>query len=211
MKFWKIWIFHGAVYLKGNISELAYLFKKNVQRACYVSDFAPFVRLKYCLLWMWPIYINLKVLDFSYISKTKILKKKKIRFFYPTPPRRGVLKKWKFWKVVGEPKLQNMIFKAHKNKAKSKRWALYLENWASYDTFRDATWGENLYQTRFSNLKISVSFWDLGPIFCKWAQFLVRSNFYIATWGLTQLLHWFLRGADLAPPLRSTEFGPPPR
>ena len=140
------------------------------------------------------LYINLKLLDFSYISKTKILKKKKIRFFYPTPPRRGVLKKWKFWKVVGEPKLQNMIFKAHKNKAKSKRWALYLENWASYDTFRVATWGENLYQTRFSNLKISVSFWDLGPIFCKWAQFLVRSNFYIATWGLTQLLHWFLRG-----------------
>ena len=45
----------------------------------------------------------------------------KIRFFYPTPPQRGVVKKWKFWKVVGEPKLQNMIFKAHKNKAKSKR------------------------------------------------------------------------------------------
>ena len=39
------------------------------------------------------LYINLKLLDFSYISKTKILKKKKIRFFYPTPPRRGVLKK----------------------------------------------------------------------------------------------------------------------
>ena len=104
--------------------------------------------------------------------------------------------------MVGEPKLQNMIFKAHKNKAKSKRWALYLENWASYDTFRVATWGENLYQTRFSNLKISVSFWDLGPIFCKWAQFLVRSNFYIATWGLTQLLHWFLRGGGW--------FSPPP-
>ena len=102
--------------------------------------------------------------------------------------------------LFGEPKLQNMIFKAHKNKAKSKRWALYLENWASYDTFRVATWGENLYQTRFSNLKISVSFWDLGPIFCKWAQFLVRSNFYIATWGLTQLLHWFLRGGWFSPP-----------
>ncbi len=133
-------------------------------------------------------------LTFLIYQKPKFWRRKKIRFFYPTPPRRGVLKKWKFWKVVGEPKLQNMIFKAHKNKAKSKRWALYLENWASYDTFRDATWGENLYQTRFSNLKISVSFWDLGPIFCKWAQFLVRSNFYIATWGLTQLLHWFLRG-----------------
>ena len=133
-------------------------------------------------------------LTFLIYQKPKFWRKKKSDFFSPPPPRRGVLKKWKFWKVVGEPKLQNMIFKAHKNKAKSKRWALYLENWASYDTFRVATWGENLYQTRFSNLKISVSFWDLGPIFCKWAQFLVRSNFYIATWGLTQLLHWFLRG-----------------
>ena len=29
--------------------------------------------------------IDLKLFDFSYISKTKILKPKKIRFFYPTP------------------------------------------------------------------------------------------------------------------------------
>ena len=69
----------------------------------------------------------------------------------------------------------------------------------SYGTFCDATWGENLYQARFSNLKISVSFWDLGPIFCNWAQFLYRSNFCIATWGLTQLLNWFLRGGWFYP------------
>ena len=62
-----------------------------------------------------------------------------------------------------------------------------------------ATWGENLYKTRFLNLKISVSFWDLGPIFCKWAQFLDMSNFHIATWGLTQLLHCFLRGGWFSP------------
>ena len=150
-------------------------------------------------------------LTFLIYQKPKFWRKKKIDFFYPTPPRRGVLKKWKFWKVVGEPKLQNVIFKAHENKAKSKIWALYLENWASYDTFCVATWGKNLYQTRFSNLKISVSFWDLGPIFCKWAQFLFRSNFYIATWGLTQLLHWFLRGgADLAPPSNPRNLYPLP-
>ena len=89
-----------------------------------------------------------------------------------------------------------MISKAHQNKAKSKRQALYLQNWASYLTFCEATWGENLYQARFSNFKILVSFLDLGQIFCEWAQFLDRSNFYIATWGLTQLLHWFLRGGD---------------
>ena len=51
------------------------------------------------------LYINMKVLDFSFLSKTKILKKKKIWFFYPTPTQRGVLKKWKFWKLVREPKL----------------------------------------------------------------------------------------------------------
>ena len=91
-----------------------------------------------------------------------------------------------------------MIFKALKNK--SKRWALYFENWASYGTFCDATWGENLYQARFSNLKISVIFWDLGPIFCKWAQILDRSNFYIATMGPTHLLHWFLSWGWFSPP-----------
>ena len=44
-------------------------------------------------------YINLKVLDFSYISKTKILKGKKIWFFYPNPPRREGIKKMKILKV----------------------------------------------------------------------------------------------------------------
>ena len=48
-------------------------------------------------------------------------------------------------------------------------------------------------------------FLRFGSNFCKWAQFLFRSSFYVATWGRTQLLHWFLRGgADLAPPLTST-------
>merc|ERR1711942_603748 len=38
------------------------------------------------------LYIDLKVFDFSYISKTKILKKKKNLIFLPHPPQRGVLK-----------------------------------------------------------------------------------------------------------------------
>ena len=72
------------------------------------------------------LYIDLKVFDFSYKSKTKILKKKKIRFFYPTPPQRGVLKKWRFWKLVGEPKLQNMICSAIKIRPAYKISVLYL-------------------------------------------------------------------------------------
>ena len=46
--------------------------------------------------------------------------------------------------------------------------------------------------------------------FCKWAQFLDLSNLYIATSGLTQLLNWFLRGADLAPPPIHRIWPPPP-
>ena len=130
-------------------------------------------------------------LTFLIYQKPKFWREEKSDFL-PQPPSEGGTKKMKILKGGRRAKVAN--------KAKSKRWALYLENWASYDTFRVATWGENLYQTRFSNLKISVSFWDLGPIFCKWAQFLDRSNFYIATWGLTQLLHWFLRGDWFSPP-----------
>ena len=41
------------------------------------------------------LYIDLKVLDFSYMSKNQNFEEKK-RFFYPTPPRRGVLKNENF-------------------------------------------------------------------------------------------------------------------
>ena len=44
------------------------------------------------------LYIDLKVLDFSDISKTKILKKKEIRFFDP-PPSEGDTKKMKILKI----------------------------------------------------------------------------------------------------------------
>ena len=44
------------------------------------------------------LYIDLKVLDFSYISKTKILKKKKNLIFLPHPPSEGGTKKMKILK-----------------------------------------------------------------------------------------------------------------
>ena len=62
----------------------------------------------------------------------------------------------------------------------------------------------NLHLAGFSNLKISLSFWDFDPIFGMWAQFLYRSKFYIATRGPTQLLHWFPRGGG------ASEASPPP-
>ena len=61
----------------------------------------------------------------------KILSKIWVQIFLSYPPLEGGIKNEVIEKVVGELKLQNIIFKAHENKVKSKRWALYLENLAS--------------------------------------------------------------------------------
>ena len=95
---------------------------------------------------------------FPKYQKHKKLEKDWVQMFNPTPPGEGGMKNEVIEKSIGELKLQNMIFRTYKNKTKSKIWALYLKNWASYGTFRDTTWGENLYQARFSNLKLSSSF-----------------------------------------------------
>ena len=41
--------------------------------------------------------------------------------FNPTPPGEGGMKNEVIKKSIGELKLQNMIFRTHKNKTKSKR------------------------------------------------------------------------------------------
>ena len=112
------------------------------------------------------LYIDMKVLDFSWISKTKILKKKKIRFFYPIPPQRGVLKKWRFWKWVGEPTLQNMICSAIKIRPAYKISVLYLQNQASYSHFSLVNVMRNLNFTKYWNPEISLKFWDFGDFAC---------------------------------------------
>ena len=48
--------------------------------------------------------------------------------FYPTPPLGGGIKIEVIEKLVVQPKVQNMNFKTHTNKTKSKRRALYLKN-----------------------------------------------------------------------------------
>ena len=55
--------------------------------------------------------------------------------FKPIPPQRGVLKKWRFWKLVGEPKLQNMICSAIKVRPAYKISVLYLQNQARFINF----------------------------------------------------------------------------
>ena len=89
-----------------------------------------------------------------------------------------------------------MIFLIHRNQAPYKIWALCLKNWVSNVTF----WEES--RARFSNLSEFMRFgsktFHLSPILCIWTQFLYRSK---ANWGLIQLLHWFVRGAQLSPSL----------
>ena len=66
-------------------------------------------------------------MTFSKYKKTKFWVNFELKFFIPTPSE-GVLKKWKFSKLVIEPKLLNMIYRTHKKRNKSKIWALYLKN-----------------------------------------------------------------------------------
>ena len=60
--------------------------------------------------------------------KTKILDKIWVQLFNHTPLGEGGIKNEVIEKSVKDFKLQNMIFRARKNKTKSKRWALYLKN-----------------------------------------------------------------------------------
>ena len=64
--------------------------------------------------------------------------------------------------------------------------------------YTKATW--NLNFTRFWNLEILLNFRDRSPKFCMWSLNLYLSNMSIATWGLSQLHHWFLRGGFRSPP-----------
>ena len=100
--------------------------------------------------------------------------------FLPPPPLKGVLKEWNFRKLIVEHNLQNMIFKTHKMRTKSKRWALYLQNWASYANFRVSTKGKNLVISKFTNLNISFNFWDFSPNFGMWPLYVLVNKWYIA-------------------------------
>ena len=86
-------------------------------------------------------------------------------------PSEGGTKKWKIQKLILEPKSQNMICCRHKNKTKSKRWALNLENWASYGYFLEPSRGEISISSNFQisksqpNFEISTRFFSCELIF----------------------------------------------
>ena len=82
--------------------------------------------------------------------------------------------------------LLKISFKAIKNKNKSKR--LKIERVTPIFVSQV---GRNLIFWKFSNVKISLSFWDLAMNFCVWYQYLYRHKLWIATWCLRQLFYWF--------------------
>ena len=137
------------------------------------------------------LFINVKNEDFAKIW---------IWNFYPTPPWRGVLKIWNFQKLVIEHNLLNMIFLSHKKRTKSKIWVLYLKNWASYGNFSASTKGKNLVILKFSNLNISVNFWDFSLNFGMWPLYVYSNKWSLAIWGPKWLLPWFPRGGLKDPP-----------
>ena len=68
-----------------------------------------------------------------------------------------------------------MIFESHKMRTKSKRWALYLKNLASYANFHVWTKEKIPVIWKFSNLNISFIFWDFSINFGMWPLY-VRGN-----------------------------------
>ena len=76
-------------------------------------------------------------------------------FTFPTNQKQkqkiveGSIKNVVIEKLVGDPMSLNIIFKAIKNKNKSKRWALYLKNWASYVDFWKSTRAKSQFLKNF--------------------------------------------------------------
>ena len=68
---------------------------------------------------------------------------------------------------------------------------LYLKNWASYGNFSASTKGKNLVILKFSNLNISVNFWDFSLNFGMWPQYVCSNKLSVAIWGPKWSLPWF--------------------
>ena len=125
----------------------------------------------------------------------------KIGFFYPSPPQRGVLKKLRYWKLVGESKFQNMICSIIIIIIRFvyKISVLYLQNQASYSNFSLVNMMRNLNFTTFWNPEISLKFWDLGPNICMWPLNIQTNKCYIATRVRDDSVLDILGGASEAP------------
>ena len=110
-------------------------------------------------------------LTFPKYQKQKFWTQFEFKFFNPTPSWRGGIKIEVHEILVGDPMLLNIIFKANKNKNKSKSWALYLKNWASYGDFRESSRAKSQILKKFKSqnlaqfLRLGSEFWHVISIF----------------------------------------------
>ena len=63
-------------------------------------------------------------------------------FSFGLKPKSEFGPNWKIKKITGFNPILLQNFRIHKNKIKSKRWALYFKNWASYRIFRESSRGK---------------------------------------------------------------------
>ena len=125
--------------------------------------------------WSPDAFKRVNVVKWNFLTFPKYQKQKfwtqfEFKFFNPTPSWRGGIKIEVIKKLVRDPMLLNMIFKATKNKNKSRRWVVYLKNWASYGDFCESSRTKSQF-LKNSNLKISLSFLDYALNFCMWSEF----------------------------------------
>ena len=62
--------------------------------------------------------------------------------------------------------LLNIIFKANKNKNKSRNWALYLKNLASYGDYRESSRAKSQFLKKFKSQNLA-QFLRLGSEFLR--------------------------------------------
>ena len=103
-------------------------------------------------------------LTFPKYQKQKFWTQFEFKFFNPTPSWRGGIKIEVIKKLVRDQMLLNMIFKANKNKNKSRRWVVYLKNWASYGDFRESSRTKSQCLKKFKSQNLA-QFLRLGSEF----------------------------------------------
>ena len=134
-------------------------------------------------------------MTFPKYRKQKFLTKFEFKFFNPTPSWRGGIKIEVIKKLVRDPMLLNMIFKANKNKNKSRRWVVYLKNWASYSDFCESSRTKSQFlkeiksQNLYQFLRLSSEFLHVISIFIEFQT--LNSN--MVSQSILYLVYFFYK------------------
>ena len=103
--------------------------------------------------WSPDAFKRVNVVKWNFLTFPKYKKQKfwtQFEFKISNPTQIEVIKK-----RVRDPMLLNMIFKANKNKNKSRRWVVYLKNWASYGDFRESSRTKSQFLKKFKSQNLA--------------------------------------------------------